>query len=106
MKEMDSVCIQIMANADLRELYDKCANLYQNYIAQNHTTTHEYNVSKVGTSKKGGLKCHVNFSDENGDVKVDDQYYTPKEYTALTSRQKVKLKMICNGCGHMPTKRK
>ena len=75
-----------MANLDLRELHDKCVNLYQDYIAQSHSTTREYNISEVGTSKKGGSKCRVNFGDENGDIKVDDWYYMPKEYAALTSK--------------------
>ena len=92
--EMDSVHVQIMANLDLQESYDKCVDLYQDYIVQNHTTNHAYNVSEVGTSKKGGLKRHVNFSDENGDIKVNDCYSIPKEYVTLTSKQKVKLKMI------------
>ena len=70
------------------------------------TTTHEFNVSEVGSSRKGSAKCRVTFGDDNGDIKVDACYYMPKEYVALTLKQKAKLKTICDGCRHVPSKKK
>ena len=111
-KDLDPVKVQIMASPGLREDYEGCVNLYQDYIAQHIPTQHDYNVSQVGSSKKDGRgKCHggggVSFSDESlAGIKVDDHYYTPKEYALLDPKQKVKLKTVRHERGHKLSKKK
>ena len=111
-KDLDPVKVQIMASPGLRQDYEGCVNLYQDYIAQHAPTQHDYNVSQVRSSKKdGGGKRHggggVSFSDKSlTGVKVDDCYYTPKEYASLYPKQKAKLKTICHERGHKPNKKK
>ena len=111
-KDLDPVKVQIMASPGLREDYEGCVNLYQDYIAQHAPTQRDYNVSQVGSSKKDGGGKHrggggVSFSDESlAGVKVDERYYTPKEYTLLDPKQKAKLKTICHERGHKPSKKK
>ena len=69
-----------MASLGLCQDYERCVNLYQDYIAQHAPAQRDYNVSQVGSSKKdGGGKCRggsgVSFSDEAlAGVKVDDRY--------------------------------
>ena len=112
LKDLDPVKVQIMASPGLREDYEGCVNLYQDYITQHAPTQRDYNVSQVGSSKKdGGGKRRggggVLFSDESlAGVKVDDHYYTPKEYTSLNPKQKAKLKTIRHKRGHKPSKKK
>ena len=49
----------------------------------------------------------VSFSDESlAGIKVDDHYYTPKEYTSLNPKQKVKLKTVRHERRHTPSKKK
>ena len=111
-KDLDPVKVQIMASPGLREDYEGCVNLNQDYIAQHAPTQHDYNVSQVGLSKKdGGGKCRggggVSFCDESlAGVKVDDRYYTPKEYALLDPKQRAKLKTVCHERGHKPSKKK
>ena len=111
-KDLDPAKVQIMASPGLRQDYEGCVNLYQDYIAQHDPAQRDYNVSQVGSSKKdGGGKCRgggrVSFSDEAlAGVKVDDHYYTPKEYASLNPKQKVKLKTISHKRGHKPNKKK
>ena len=111
-KDLDPVKVQIMASPGLRQDYEGCVNLYQDYIAQHAPNQRDYNVSQVGSSKKdGGSKRRggggVSFSDESlAGVKVDDRYYTPKEYASLDPKQKAKLKTVCHECGHKPNKKK
>ena len=101
-----------MASPGLRQDYEGCVNLYQDYIAQHAPAQCEYNVSQVGSSKKdGGGKCRggggVSFSDKAlTGIKVDDRYYTPKEYASLDPKQKVKLKTVRHERGHKPSKKK
>ena len=111
-KDLDPVKVRIMASLGLREDYEGCVNLYQDYIAQHAPTQRDYNVSQVRSSKKDGRgKCHgggrVSFSDESlAGVKVDDYCYTPKEYALLDPKQKAKLKTVCHERGHKPSKKK
>ena len=111
-KDLDPVKVQIMASPGLREDYEGCGNLYQDYIAQHAPTQRDYNVSQVGSSKKdGGGKCRggggVSFSDESlAGIKVDNRYYIPQEYASLDPKQKAKLKTVCHKCGHKPSKKK
>ena len=111
-KDLDLVKVQIMASPGLRQDYEGCVNLYQDYIAQHAPTQRDYNVSQVRSSKKDGRgKCHggggVSFSDESlTGVKVDNHYYTPKEYASLNPKQKAKLKNVRHKRGHKPSKKK
>ena len=111
-KDLDPVKVQIMASPGLRQDYEGCVNLYQDYIAQHAPNQRDYNVSQVGSSKKdGGSKRRggggASFSDESlADVKVDDRYYTPKEYASLDPKQKAKLKTVRHERGHKPNKKK
>ena len=111
-KDLDPVKVQIMASPGLRQDYEGCVNLYQDYIAQHAPNQRDYNVSQVGSSKKdgGGKHCGgggVSFSNESlASVKVDDRYYTPKEYASLNPKQKAKLKTIRHKRRHKPNKKK
>ena len=44
-KDLDPVKVQIMASPGLREDYEDCGNLYQDYITQHAPTQRDYNVS-------------------------------------------------------------
>ena len=111
-KDLDPVKVQIMASPGLREDYQGCVNLYQDYIAQRTPNQRDYNVSQVRSSKKdGGGKCRggggVSFSDESlAGIKVDDRYYTPKEYASLDPKRKAKLKTERHERGHKPNNKK
>ena len=111
-KDLDPVKVQIMASPGLRQDYEGCVNLYQDYIAQHAPTQRDYNVSQVGSNKKdGGSKRRggggASFSEESlAGVKVDDCYYTPKEYASLDPKQKAKLKTVRHEHGHKPNKKK
>ena len=111
-KDLDPVKVQIMASPGLRQDYEGCVNLYQDYIAQYAPSQREYNVSQVSSSKKDGGGIHrggggVSFSDKAlAGIKVDDRYYTPKEYASLDPKQKAKLKTVHHKRGHKPSKKK
>ena len=101
-----------MASPGLREDYEGCVNLYQDYITQHAPNQRDYNVSQVRLSKKDGRGKRrgcggVSFSDESlTGIKVDDHYYTPKEYASLDPKQKAKLKTVHHKRGHKPNKKK
>ena len=109
---MDPKSVTSWEAPGLRQDYEGCVNLYQDYITQHAPNQRHYNVSQVGSIKKdGGGKRRggggVSFSDESlTGIKVDDRYYTPKEYASLDPKQKAKLKTVRHERGHKPNKKK
>ncbi|KAI2495418.1 hypothetical protein MHU86_19093 [Fragilaria crotonensis] len=92
----DSVKTRIMSDAALRNDFDACVTLYQDFIKQT-------------ASKAKGSPSNVNISEvkvHSGNKRkrdeAEDRYYTKAEYAALTSAQKRDLAEKRKKRGHTP----
>jgi ribosomal protein S13 len=91
--KFDSVKAQIMANAELRNDFDSCVTLYQDFIKQTTKSkpVSTVNISQVKTSA-GKRKAED----------VEDRYYTKAEYDALSNDAKKALAAKRSKRGHVP----
>ena len=111
-KDLDPVKVQIMASPGLRQDYEGCVNLYQDYIAQHAPTQRDYNVSQVGSNKKdGGSKRRggggVSFSEESlAGVKVTTAITPPKSMLLSTPSRKRSSRLSAMSAGTSPTRRR
>jgi len=75
---------QILANAEVRQDFDKAVNLYKDYIHQEKThTTPTFQIAAV----------HAEVPQQS-DQQVEDRYYTVKEYQKLSDDQKEQLRQM------------
>ncbi|KAI2506534.1 hypothetical protein MHU86_7849 [Fragilaria crotonensis] len=91
--KFDAVKTRIMSDERLRNDFDSCVTLYQDYIRQtskSKTSATTVNISELKT----GTKRKVN--------QVEDRYYTKEEYNALTAPQKKELAAKRLKRGHKP----
>ena len=81
-----------MSDERLRNDFDSCAILYQDYIRQTSKskTSATVNISELKT----GNKCKIH--------QVEDQYYMKDKYNALTAMQKKELAAKRLKRGHKP----
>jgi hypothetical protein len=90
--KFDAVKTRIMSDERLRNDFDSCVTLYQDYIRQTSKskTSATVNISelKTGTKRKADH--------------VEDRYYTKEEYSALTAPQKKELAAKRLKRGHKP----
>ncbi|KAI2500398.1 hypothetical protein MHU86_14069 [Fragilaria crotonensis] len=91
--KFDAVKTRIMSDERLRNDFDSCVTLYQDYIRQtskSKTSATTVNISelKTGTKRKADH--------------VEDRYYTKEEYNALTAPQKKELAAKRLKRGHKP----
>ena len=91
--KFDAVKTRIMSDEKLRNDFDACVTLYQDYIRQTtkSKTSATVNISEVkvsGKRKAGGA--------------VEDRYYTKEEYNELSPEQKKELSSKRLKRGHKP----
>ncbi|KAI2510102.1 hypothetical protein MHU86_4269 [Fragilaria crotonensis] len=94
--KFDSVKTRIMSDATLRNDFDACVTLYQDFIKQTGSKTKgnpNVNISEVKVHTGGKRKR----SDE-----AEDRYYTKSEYDALSPAQKKDLAAKRLKRGHKP----
>ena len=88
-EKLDSVKTRIYSDATLRNNFDACVTLYQDFIKQMSSKSkgnpRDVNVSEVKVS--GGKHKH-------GD-EAEDRYYTKSEYDALSPAQKKDFQQAC-----------
>ena len=86
-KDLDPVKTRIMSDAGLRQDFDACVNLFQDFLVQSKTdlNVREANISAASTQRSG-----VN---DEADFSVEDRYYKKSEYDKLTNAQKLGLKL-------------
>ena len=75
---------QILANAKVRQDFDKAVSLYKDYIHQektNHTPTFQIAALSASVAKPS-------------DQQVKDRYYTVAEYKKLSEEQRDQLKLM------------
>ena len=100
-KELDPVKTRILSDTDLRNDFDACVNLFQDFIHQNKSlsTPRDANISAVGTKRPPEP---VDIDESKADMTIPDRYYTEKEYQGLTTAQKLGLKIKRSKRGHVP----
>lgn len=92
--KFDAVKTRIMSDERLRNDFDACVTLYQDYIRQtskSKTSANTVNISEVkthGTKRKAGA--------------IEDRYYTKAEYNELSLEQKKELAAKRLKRGHKP----
>ena len=97
---LDSIKTQILSNSDLQNDFAQCVVLFKDYLAQTKANKNpELNVSAVN-SQREGTEC------DPKKCKVEDRYYTMKEYHNLTPDQKKEPKDLRDACGHNPKRTK
>lgn len=100
-----AVKTQIMADARLRNDFDACVNLFQDFIKQqHHNEPRQSNISSLGRDPRG-----QNNDDNDGgydsikpDMSVEDRYYKKSEYEKLPLAKKKGLKLKRRRRGHKP----
>lgn len=94
--KFDSVKTRIMSDATLRNDFDACVTLYQDFIKQTTSKSRgnpNVNISEIKVQHGGKRKR----SDE-----AEDRYYTKSEYDALSPAQKKDLAAKRLKRGHKP----
>jgi hypothetical protein len=92
----DSVKTRIMSDAVLRNDFDACVTLYQDFIKQTASKT-KGNPTNVNISE---VKVHSGSKRKRDEA--EDRYYTKAEYAALTPAQKNDLAEKRKKRGHTP----
>ena len=82
---LDTVKATILSSSEYRSNFDKCVNLYKDFIEQSNGQL-ESNVSAVKTGTSNSRPSGTVSTSE-----VTDRYYTVKEYRTLSPEQKQKL---------------
>ena len=98
---LNTVKTTIMASATLRNDFDACVNLFQDFIAQNKAhagATRSVHIAAVESGRGGDTELN----EKNADMTVEDRYYKKPEYDKLTTAQKMGLKLKRKQRGHQP----
>lgn len=82
---LDTVKATILSSSEYRSNFDKCVNLYKDFIEQANGQL-ESNVSAVKTGTTNSRPTGT-----VGTSEITDRYYTVKEYRTLSPEQKKKL---------------
>ena len=92
--KFDSVKTRIMSDASLRNDFDSCVTLYQDFIKQTFKSksTPTVGISELKTSASGTKRKS----------EVEDRYYTKAEYDALSADAKKELAAKRLKRGHKP----
>ena len=108
--KFDSVKTQILSTPAMRSDFDKCVNLYTEFIQQLHT----HNPKSIGIAAlttggkpgnpKGG-KDSVDWDSVKADMSVPDRYYTAEEYNKLSLAKRKGLKLKREARGHTSKKK-
>ena len=93
---LDSIKTQILSNSDLRNDFAQCIVLFKDYLAQTKANKNpKLNISVVNSHQEG-TEC------DHKKHKVEDLYYTTKEYCNLIPDGKKEFKDLRDACGHNP----
>ena len=82
---LDTVKATILSSSEYRSNFDKCVNLYKDFIEQSNGQL-ESNISAVKTGTSNSKPSGTVATSE-----ITDRYYTVREYRTLTPEQKQKL---------------
>ena len=76
-KELDVVRTRILSDAALRNDFDQCVNLYQDFINQRQATQREANLSSMIKEKQDARKKNQIPTDDtmDADMTIADRYY-------------------------------
>ena len=101
----DTVRLQIDADNDLRNDFERVKTLYSDFIKRKFPDQgggRHANISALGTDAEA-----TDWSlDELRDVKIEDRYYTREEYKSLSSKQKAKLFPLRQADGRVRKKKR
>jgi len=92
----NNVKTQILATAALREDFEACVNLYQDFIKQSaaaERTSTDVTIAAMHSGKEDG-------GDVEADMSVDDRYYKRDEYNKLSPGKKLGLRLKRQKRGH------
>lgn len=93
--KLDSVKTQILSDAALRGDFNRCVTLYKDFIKQTiGKAPDEVNISGLGTKGGGGGGQGGARQKQDENSKVEDRYYTAKEYSKLSSADKRRLREL------------
>jgi hypothetical protein len=102
--KLDTVKSTIMADASLRNDFDRCVNLFKDFIVQSgmQQNVRDSEISAI-THEKSKHNNGGNFNKQvTPDMSVEDRYYKRSEYMSLSAAQKLGLKRKRDGRGHKP----
>ena len=104
-RELDNVKTRIMSDAQLRNDFTRCVNLFQDFIEQsgNHEVR-DVTIAAVQGRKQGG--GDEEWKNVQPDMSVEDRYYKKEEYDKLSAAKKKALKIMRDKRGGSPKKRK
>ena len=95
---MDTVKTRILSDAGLCINFDRCVNLFQDFIEQrNLQEAQDVTISAVGTDTAG-----ASYDGITADMTVADRYYTGDEYAALGKAKQKGLQAKRAKRGHKP----
>lgn len=94
-KTLDHVKAQIYSSPTLRNDFDACVNLFQDFICQAPSNVHDINIAAVHSDKKrgGNPVSAEEYSNVKPDMSVEDRYYKREEYKSLSPAQKKGLSL-------------
>jgi hypothetical protein len=99
--KLDVAKAQILANPTLRNNFDSCVTLYQDFItqaAQSGNPTFQVAAANLNGKKEPWNKRKNPKRDDDSDV--EDHYYNPQEYAKLSGKKKTKLASMRDARGH------
>ena len=92
--ELDTVKTRIMSDATLRSDFDRCVNLFQDFIEQKRGSANvERDVQIAAVKVKTTPRRDRDLSNVPADMTVEDRYYKKAEYMQLSEAQKMGLKL-------------
>lgn len=97
-KELDHVKGQIYADSSLRNDFDRCVNLFQDFIKQRQEATgptRQSNISAVNLARGPN-----DYDKVEPDMSVEDRYYSRDEYKKLSASKKKGLSIKRERRGH------
>ena len=84
--KLDSVCVMIMADPALQISFSRAVNLYKDFIQQDlEQKVPLLTVAEVGANKD---------TNPSGPKKIENQYYSQKEYSAMSHKDRYRLKRL------------
>lgn len=90
---LDTVKTRIMSDAALRADFQRCVNLFQDFIEQK--ASHEIrDVTIAAVRAEGGGHSNDDWKNVKPDMSVEDRYYKKSEYMKLSPEKKAALKII------------
>ncbi len=86
--DLDSVKTQIMASQELRGDFDRCVNLFKDFIEQQEAMRNAQSVTIAAVNTE-----HEEEGSVKPDMSVEDRYYSKQEYLKLSAPQRLALRL-------------